>query len=216
MGRKYDWTCLLLLPTAPLKAALVILAAGASIRLGQPKQLVVFRGKTLLRWAAETALAVPDGRVAVVLGKDLGRFREELHTLDVTVLENETWAEGMASSVRLAATWATESGVETLLLLVCDQPFVTTSLLNQLLHQHRETGQAIVASGYENAAGTAVRGVPVLFHRTLFPELLQLSGDRGAQVLLRAHPEAVAVVDFPEGRYDLDTPEELAWLASFN
>lgn len=195
-----------------MKTALVILAAGASNRLGHPKQLVVFRGKTLLRHAAETALSIPDGHVAVVLGKDSERIREELNGLDVTVLENETWAEGMASSVRLAAAWASERGAETLLLLVCDQPFVTPSLLNQLLDVHRKTGQPIVASEYENATGAAVRGVPVLFHRSLFLELLQLSGDRGAQALLRAHPEAVAVVDFPEGRFDVDTPEELAWL----
>ena len=195
-----------------MPTALVILAAGASTRLGQPKQLVVFRGKTLLLHAVETALDVPGGRVAVVLGKDTERFREELQGLNVTILENETWTEGMASSVRMAANWANEMGAENLLLLVCDQPFVTPPLLNQLLDQQQKTGQPIVASGYENAAGTAVRGVPVVFHRTLFPELLQLKGDRGAQALLRAHPEAVAVVDFPEGRFDLDTPEELAWL----
>ncbi len=198
------------------KIALVILAAGSSSRLGQPKQLVVFEGKTLLRRVVETALGVPphdwETPVAVVLGAHGEACRRELDGLSVTIFDNENHPEGMGSSVGLAAQWAAAQHADALLLLLCDQPFVTIGLLENLLNVLVETGRSIVACDYENG----VVGVPVLFAKTHFTDLLALRGDRGAQAVLRQHPDAVATVTFPEGRFDVDTPEQLAALRTFS
>lgn len=191
---------------------LVILAAGGSSRLGQPKQLIVFEGKTLLRRAVETALAVEKAGVktpvGVVLGANFDACRETLDGLPVVILKNDDWPEGMAGSVRQAAAWATEHGADGLLLLLCDQPFVTAELLQNILETFRESGQPLVASDY----GNGVRGVPVLVGNRFFAELQILGGDRGAQSVLRSFPNALATVSFPEGQFDVDTPESLRLL----
>lgn len=84
--------------------------------------------------------------------------------------------------------------------MVCDQPYVTSALLNNLMIVHQKTRKHIVACSYENTFGT-----PVFFHKTLFPELLQLKGDVGARGLIRQHPDEVGTVLFPEGKIDIDT-----------
>jgi molybdenum cofactor cytidylyltransferase len=193
---------------------LAVLAAGRSARLGSPKQLVPFEGKTLLRRVVETALfvAVPgiDTPVGVVLGAEAAACQGEISGLAAHVLVNEAWTEGLASSVRLAVAWALEQRADALVLLLCDQPFVSTELLQHLIATHRATGQPLVACAYENGA----TGAPLLVEKRFFGELLALEGDRGAQGLLRRYPDAVATVPFPLGTFDVDTPEDLAKLSS--
>lgn len=192
-----------------MRIPLAVLAAGGSSRLGQPKQLVVFEEKTLIRRTVETALGVRntgwETPVGVVLGANADACQRELAGLNVTRLANPDWPGGMASSVRVAAAWAEGQRADGLLLLLCDQPFVTADLLEKLLKTVRTTGQPLGACDY----GDGVRGVPVLVGKRFFDELKNLHGDRGAQALLRRYPEAVATVPFPAGRIDLDTPEDL-------
>ena len=192
----------------------VVLAAGRSARLGQPKQLVIFRGKTLLRRAVDTALGVSatdwQTPVGVVLGAYAEACRREADVPGVRLLANPDWPEGMAASVRQAMDWAVSLDADALILLLCDQPFVTPELLVNLIETHQLTTRSVVASSYDD--GTT--GVPVLFSKTLFDELLALRGERGAQVLLRQYPELVMTVPFPKGKIDLDTPEDLARLKS--
>jgi molybdenum cofactor cytidylyltransferase len=185
--------------------AVVVLAAGASRRLGQPKQLLVWEGQTLVRRAAEAALAVPGASVAVVLGAQAERIEPELAGLSLTILPNPDWAEGLAASVRAGVRFAESVGAGAALFLLVDQPFVTGTLLNQLVDAYRTTGQPLVASAYGGALG-----VPLLVERQFFPELLQLTGDRGAKLLLPRYPDRVAAVPFPEGHHDLDTPADWA------
>ena len=90
--------------------------------------------------------------------------------------------------------------VEGVIIMVCDQPFVTSHLLNELIIAHQKTGKPIVASGYENTFGP-----PVFFHHSLFNELLQLKGDIGARGIIKQHTNEVEVVPFPDGTYDIDT-----------
>lgn len=198
-----------------MRCPIAILAAGDSSRLGQPKQLVVFSGKTLLRRATETAFGVKmpgwETPVGVVLGANATACQATLEGLTVAVLQNPDWPEGMASSVRRATQWAAEQRADALLLLLCDQPFVTADLLVKILDAFAESGQPLVASDY----GGGVRGVPVLVGSRFFDELSALRGDRGAQVVLRRHADTVATVPFPGGRFDLDTPADLARLREF-
>lgn len=183
--------------------AAVILAAGESRRLRQPKQLIQLAGESLLRRTARIAVEAACGPVFVVLGSEAERMCPELNGLAVQPLKNENWAEGMGASVRcgVAAAQAAADGV---LLLVCDQPRLSVEHLRALLARHGKTKAVITASGYEGKPG-----VPAVFSAQLFPELLQIHGDRGARQVIERHGDAVQVVDWEEGAFDVDSPEHL-------
>ena len=178
----------------------IILAAGASRRLGRPKQLVALEGETLLRRAARAALA-GCAPVLVVVGSRAADMAADLAGLPVTVVVNEGWEEGMASSIR-AGIRALPAGAEGVLFLVCDQIAVDGALVERLLEVQRTHPDAVLACGY---AGT--RGTPSVFPARCFPQLLELQGDRGARGLLQG--EGVLVLSFPEGEADVDRPEDL-------
>jgi molybdenum cofactor cytidylyltransferase len=182
--------------------AIVILAAGTSARLGSPKQLLLYRGKSLLCHAVDAALDTGGASVFVVLGAQINLFRKELNQKPVIVVENNEWEEGMAASIRCALESIKNTILrpENVIFMVCDQPHVSGNLLLGLLEKARETGMPIVASGYAGITGT-----PALFHKSLFPALMELKGDRGARKLMGDNPEKVAVVPFPEGITDIDT-----------
>ena len=182
--------------------AIVILAAGTSSRLGSPKQLLEYNGKTLLQHAIDTALATGCPKVMVVLGARADMLKLELANEPIEVLVNKNWQEGMTSSIRYALQNITIAGFqpESIIFMVCDQPFVTSSLLMSLVEKGVETGLPIIASGYDDKAGT-----PAMFHKSMFPQLMDLKGDKGARALLAAQPEKVAIVPFPKGVTDIDT-----------
>ena len=200
--------------------AFVVLAAGGSNRLGTPKQLLRWRGRTLLRRAAETAVAsvrrpgtsagraggattVPLGPVVVVLGAEARAMRAELDGLAVHVAVNRRWRDGLASSLRsglrAAIAASGRGGPAAVLFVTCDQPYITPSLLRSLVQQFR-AGAPIVACAY---AGTL--GVPALFGRTLFGELASLEGDAGARRVIERHRDVVRIVAFERGATDVDT-----------
>jgi CTP:molybdopterin cytidylyltransferase MocA len=180
-----------------------ILAAGGSRRLGRPKQLLPFRGRTLLEHVIERVRSSDCDVVAVVLGAESARIGSCVPKTGVETLLNPEWAEGLASSVRCAARWALHLDLRALLLATADQPYLHEHHLNRLLEQHAG-GQTLVASRY---AGTF--GVPALFDRSHLDALLALRGDRGAGALLR-RAQSVTGVDFPAGAIDIDTPDDLA------
>ena len=182
--------------------AIVILAAGASSRLGSPKQLLEYDGKTLLQHALDTAMATGCPKIIVVLGARAELLKPVLANQPIEILENNHWQEGMASSIRYALQHITIAGFqpESIIFMVCDQPYVTSSLLMSLVEKGVETGLPIIASGYDDMAGT-----PALFHKSMFLQLMELKGDKGARALLAAQPEKVAIVPFPKGVTDIDT-----------
>ena len=183
----------------------VILAAGASTRMGTPKQLLPLQGRSFLRHAAETALASVCQPVVVVLGAYAERLRQEVEDLPVQVVENLRWAEGMSSSVGagVAALEATPDKISAVVLTLCDQPFVSAEVINQIVEAYHVTGKPIVASEY---AGTL--GVPALFSRTFFSELKALRRGEGAKQVIAKHAHEVFGVPFPEGAIDIDTPKD--------
>jgi molybdenum cofactor cytidylyltransferase len=193
--------------------ALIILAAGASARLGQPKQLLPFRGRSLLRHAAETALGSVCRPVVVVLGALADRLQTELTALPVTVALNSVWAEGMASSIRagLKAVASGTAAPDAVVIMLCDQPLITSGMLNQVVHVHRSEERGIVASAYEGTLG-----VPALFSRKYFPELDSLRGDQGAKRIIVKHENDQARIPLPEAAFDVDRLEEAARLESFD
>ena len=187
------------------QCAVIILAGGKSSRLGKAKQLLPFGDKTLLEHAADIALSSGLRPVIVVLGYDKEEMSEKLTGLDLRLINNEGWEEGMASSIRCGINELIQSfpQVDGAVIMVCDQPFVSPALLNHLLMTQHEYGKPVVAAKYEDIAGT-----PALFHLDLFPILLELKGDHGARKLLMQHPEWVETISFPEGNLDIDTESD--------
>lgn len=191
------------------KAAVIVLAAGSSTRLGRPKQLLPYQGTTLLAHAAGMALASRVGPVVVVLGHDAGTMREALAGLDVETVVNRDWAEGMGASVRagLAAVERKWPGVRAVVLMTCDQPRVPPRVLRELAESVITSTRRIAACGYGGSAG-----VPAAFARKFFPDLIKLSGDRGARVLLLRNMDEARVFPCPEAELDVDTEADLGAL----
>ncbi|HVS53250.1 MAG TPA: nucleotidyltransferase family protein [Opitutaceae bacterium] len=187
----------------------VILAAGASTRMGTPKQLLPLAGRPLLVHAVEAALASPAWPVVVVLGADAEKIRPTLARLPVLVIENAAWAEGMAASVRagMCALHQFSRALDAALLALCDQPAFSADVIAQLLAAQRTSGRSIAAARY---AGR--NGAPALFGREHFPALAQLTGEAGARALLNDDPARVAAVELPQFAVDVDTPADYAAL----
>ncbi len=180
--------------------AAVVLAAGASRRLGRPKQLERVGGESLMRRAAEAAIAAGCDPVLVVLGHDADRLAAEVDDLAVRVVTAGDWEEGMSASLR-AGIAAVPEGAGAALLMVCDQPAVTADHLRRLLAAHAASTLPAAASAY-----AGVVGVPAVLDRALFAELLAVKGDTGARTVLRRDPSRVVVVPLPGGEVDVDRP----------
>ena len=180
----------------------IILAAGASSRLGQPKQNLVFQGKTLLQRAIENALASSCETVVVILGANAGAIQTTIADQPVSIFVNPDWQEGMASSIRcgLIELQKIPPFVSSALLMLCDQPFANAKILNRLVQEKSGSDILIIASSYDDTIGT-----PALFDRSIFPELLQLEGQEGAKKLLAKHADKVLAVPFASGGIDIDT-----------
>ncbi len=182
----------------------ILLAAGASVRLGRAKQTLVFQNKTLLRHSAEMALKISN-RVVVTLGARVETLRAEIEDLPITIAENKDWETGMGGSLKvgLEKLFEVSENLKAVIVLVCDQPFVNSNLLEKLIAEFETTNAPIVACRYGETVG-----VPALFAREKFPELLALEPSHGAKHLIKRFPEQVAVVRFPEGAFDVDTPDD--------
>ena len=191
------------------KTALVILAAGASTRMGWPKQLLPIEGKALVRHVAEMALATRCEPVIVVTGSSGEQVATAVDGLPVNVVRNEAWEGGMGTSIVAGVRAADEAGCSGLILALVDQPFITTEIFKELVRQHHASGKPIVASEY---AGTV--GVPVYFSREYFPNLLALGPSEGCKRLILSHATDVRRVPCPEAERDLDTREEYQALQS--
>lgn len=187
----------------------VILAAGSSSRMGRPKQLLRFDGETLLRRAALAALGGGCDPVVVVTGAHAERMRDELSGLDVLEVENPRWETGMGSSVGAGVEKLLEAqpGADAVVLLLCDQPFVTHEVVAGLVSTRRDTGRDVVASQYGESFG-----VPALFGRALFDELTRLEGHAGAKQVIQRHAASAHFVPFPGGEIDVDTPDDFSRL----
>ena len=195
--------------TDPAAIGAVILAAGASTRMDTPKQILHFRGEPLVRRAASAAIEAGCWPVVVVTGAHAMATREALRGLHVQQAENKEWVSGMSSSLRVGIEAAVTTGphISAIILMLCDQPFVTREIIAGLVGAHRETDRAIVASAYGGSFG-----VPALFSRKYFAELTALKGALGAKELIQKYIAEVQLLNFPQGEIDIDTPDDFARL----
>lgn len=177
------------------------MAAGGSSRLGQPKQLLQFKGKTLLRHAAEAMAGSRCDPVVVVLGAETESSASEIEGLPVSVCVNENWQIGMSSSIKtgLAQLIERSPDIDAVLISLCDQPFVTAEMLNRFVEKFAAGRAVVVAAKYNGVAG-----VPALFSRELFGELSRLDGDKGARDLIRRRAD-IETIEVPEAGIDIDT-----------
>jgi CTP:molybdopterin cytidylyltransferase MocA len=188
-----------------MRIGLIILAAGGSRRMGEPKQLLPYRGGTLLSHACATALAARGfGPVIAVLGCAAEACQRAIADLPVLTAINPAWAQGLGSSIAvgIGALWREAPDAAAALLMLADQPTVTPALLESLRARWSPPDWPLAATAYPEGAG-----VPALFDRAFFPELQELTHDRGARALLDREAARTAVVQSPEPLIDLDTPD---------
>lgn len=181
----------------------VVLAAGASTRLGEPKQLVRLDGRPLLHTMVSRAVAIAGHAVTVVLGAHAQALTTLLKHSPASVIVNRQWGEGMGSSIR-AGIAALPPACDAVLLMLADQVAVTADDLKRLASAWKGQDSVIAASLY---SGTV--GVPAIFPRWCFSELMAIRGDRGAKSLLLRHGDRLARVPMPNAAIDLDTPAQL-------
>lgn len=182
--------------------AIIILAAGTSSRLGRPKQTLQYKEGSLLRHAIKAAVDSAIGPVYVVTGANEEEICANIENEAVTIVANKDYNEGVASSIRAGVAYASHGSpdLEAVILTVCDQPYVDENVLKNLFKKKTVSGKPIVACSYDETIG-----VPALFDRSLFSELLQLKNEEGGKKVLFKHPDLVAVIPFPDGNIDIDT-----------
>jgi molybdenum cofactor cytidylyltransferase len=193
------------LSTSPDSIALIILAAGNSSRMGSAKQLLQYRGKTLLRHAVDNGLACGCSPVIVVLGHDAQRMRDELAGASVVIADNLDWQQGMGTSIRVGVTTAQSQPTPpaAVMIALVDQPLVDATVMRRLMDAYRTSGYPMAAAVY---AGTV--GVPAIFNRNYFDALKNLPPHAGAKKVLTDHAMQVAKVDMDEARIDIDTEQD--------
>jgi len=189
--------------------SIIILAAGSSSRLGQSKQLILVDGKTLLEKSVLAALNSGAEHVVVVLGAQATLHNKAIENLPVKIIINEEWKKGMGNSLKAGLNYVVTKYPETeaVIVMVCDQPFLTSEHLKKLITSFQKNPTEIVASSYNQ-----IKGVPALFSRSMFSQLFQLEDIQGARKVIQFHKGSMQLAEFPKGEIDLDTPEDLSKL----
>jgi molybdenum cofactor cytidylyltransferase len=179
----------------------IILAAGSSSRMGQSKQMLDIDGQPLLRKTVAEVLDAGIDRTVVVLGANEAQHVSLLDGLNVEIVYNASWVKGMGTSIRTGVEALTKyAAVSSILILVCDQPLLTSQIISNVVAKFNSSRKPIVASSYRG-----VPGVPVLFDRSYFERLKQLPDDQGAKKLILQNRDDIELVSFPGGEIDLDT-----------
>jgi molybdenum cofactor cytidylyltransferase len=186
----------------------LVLAAGASSRFGSPKQLVRFDGQPLIQRVIAGATELAGNAVTVVLGAYAAEIAATLLPGTAGVIVNRDWNEGIASSIR-AGVARLPGACDGVLLLLADQPLVSGLSLNRMATAWRRQPRGIIASRYG-----LVTGLPAIFPRWCFGDLLALRGDQGARILLRRYADHVVRLANPDAEVDIDYPEDLLELRS--
>ncbi|MEH2175306.1 nucleotidyltransferase family protein [Nostoc sp.] len=191
--------------------AIMILAAGASTRMGTPKQLLLYQGRSLLQYITEIAIASVCQPVVVVLGANAEQIHPQIKQLPVKVVKNLDWACGMSTSIKSGIELLNNlpQKIEAVVITLCDQPFVSPQIINQLVDTYYSTKKPIIACEYGDTLG-----VPALFSQTFFSELATLKETSGAKKVINNNLNEVFSLPFPLGDIDIDTPKDYEQLLS--
>jgi molybdenum cofactor cytidylyltransferase len=186
---------------------LVILAAGKSKRMGFAKQNIIFKEKTMLQHLLHQALMTDYLPITVVVGANKKDIVPNFEKLPITIIDNPNAEKGMGSSIKmgLIGSYMAEKNLEGILFMTSDMPLVTTNYLKAMaLAFENESDSVIVASKYGGKPG-----IPALFRRSVFEDLLNIADEDGAKKLIEKHVKNTFMIDFPEGEIDLDTPDDV-------
>ena len=185
--------------------AIIILAAGQASRMGEPKQLLVYHGKTLLEHIYNKAMHIEGSNVVVVLGAHQEAILQASPFLGPNWVFNPHWSTGMGSSIRcgMEAALKVNSNLAGVLIVLVDQPFVETNTMIKLLDWHKEGKAPIICARYGQFLG-----VPAVFGEAFFPILRHLNDEVGARKVIRQNQAQVVALDFAGGLQDLDTPQD--------
>ncbi len=188
--------------------SVLVLAAGGSRRLGQPKQLLRQRGETLIRRTVRLAQATRPNRICVVIGAEQAAIRAELAGFELEEAVNDQWQTGLASSLQAGIAALTRSAVpseqaEPVLLLVCDQLHLSVDHLQALLKAGHDQPGVCITSSYGGSIG-----IPVLATPSLLQSVSQLQADQGLKWLLQTGRWPLATIEAADLAIDLDTPEQ--------
>ena len=195
------------------KIGIIILAAGNSSRLGRPKQLLKHKESTLLKNTILEALKIQNSFLIVVTGANHDIIEKGINLPEIKLSFNSEWEKGMSSSIVKGITELLflNPDCEQCIISVCDQPFLTSSIFENLISVSKKTGKGISASAYAETLGT-----PALFHQKYFQKLLELKGKEGAKKLIKKYTDDVVSVPFEKGNIDIDTEEDYTQLISFD
>ena len=191
------------------KIGVIILAAGSSSRLGNPKQLVEFRGIPLLQHSIEVAESLKFDTKILVLGAKAEEIIKKIDSKSFEVVINENWEEGMGTSISKGVTEALkhEKDLDHILMLLSDQPFVNKEKIQELIRVQLDSYKPATFSEYAGEVG-----VPAIFSRDIFPELQKLKKDQGAKKLILNNEISFETVKFEGGNFDVDTAEDVELL----
>jgi len=197
------------------RLGVVIIAAGDSSRLGQPKQLIKFRGMTLLERTIEIAEKISD-KVVSVLGFQADKFIGQLEIKSNQLIVNKNWQLGMGSSIALGVSClsdeSTMSAPDAILVMLCDQYRVSQGDLENLINEWNITDKQIVASQYFDVKKNRfIEGAPAIFSDNYFSALRMLK-EKGARDILRNNPQDLVSIQIDNAGFDLDTPDDLQHL----
>jgi molybdenum cofactor cytidylyltransferase len=187
----------------PTAISILLLAAGSSSRLGQSKQLLDINGELLLHRSAKIALQSKANNVLVVLGSEKEKLAAVVQDLPIEIYYNKDWEKGMGSSVKAGISQLMSKKISAVIIMVCDQPLISSSHLNNLIEKYLNTKAPLVASSYADTVG-----VPALFDKSLFSEILKLEDENGAKKIINKFKHSLVPIDFPGGEVDLDTVED--------
>ncbi len=184
------------------KYGIIILAAGSSSRLGQPKQLLKYNNTTLINHVVTACQGVPNAITVVVTGAVHEEVKAAITATDIKVRYNPDWQQGMSTSIKcgLQELLNAEPDIKACILAVCDQPYISTSMFNALISAYENSNGEIIASSYSGTAGT-----PALFGNRFFTDLFALAGQEGAKKIIGKNETNVSFLPFHNGAIDIDT-----------
>ena len=178
------------------------MAAGSSSRLGTPKQLLKWKGTSLLEHVISTAVGTEIGVVTVVLGANKDAIYSKIERFVAEIIHNKTWKKGLGNSIAFGIRHISKSNkIDGALVVLGDQPLVTSAYLKEMISQFNPGQQQIIATQYPNGK----KGVPVLFDSYYFPELGEQDGDKGAKTILEKYKEHVRLLEGTDILSDIDT-----------
>jgi molybdenum cofactor cytidylyltransferase len=188
-----------------MKTGIIILAAGESTRLGYPKQIAKYKEKTLLQLAIDAANGCEADKRVVVLGANRDEIKKTFPGASIPNIPNPHFEKGMSSSIKIGMEYMLKfDKPDQVIIMLCDQPFVDAKILNKLIATQEKEGKGIVACAYSKTVG-----VPILFGKAYFKELMELKGDEGAKQIAQAYEDDLVTVTFTKGTVDIDTEEDL-------